>query len=165
MKIFKILAFFGLIAILFLAAFYASILVAYRDGKNCRCYGIEINNKCLGIQTICTGLAPPILDEESEYKGPENCNNKRDEDTLVINFAECKNCLENIYVAFGSTTYEMYKSQNDNYCIMRYGREIENPNWKGDLNTICTIPRNIGVKTFKIGNYGVDFSSLEAYCK
>ena len=162
MKVLKLLLFFGLLIILFLAVFFALRLVAYRDGKKCYCYGIKINNICLGIKSTCTGLLePPDLLKQDSI----NCNNKENEETLTINFSECKNCRENVYVGFGSTTYEMYKSGDENYCIMRFGGEIENPNWKGDLNTTCTVPKNIGTKTFKINNYGVDFSSLAVYCK
>ncbi|MBU0535124.1 MAG: hypothetical protein ABIJ82_03005 [Patescibacteria group bacterium] len=164
MKVPKVLKFSGLFIILFLVIFYASTLVAYRYGAKCHCYGFKTNGLCLGINTVCTGLGP-ALHVNFNNNMTENCNSQKDANTLTIDFAQCKNCEEIIYVGFGSTTYEMYKSQDDNYCTMQYGGEIENPNWKGDLNTTCTVPRNIGIKTFNITNYGVDFSSLAAYCK
>lgn len=165
MKVPKVLKFSGLFTILFLAVFYASILVAYRYGAKCHCYGIKINNKCLGINTPCTGGLAPVLHVSFNNNVTENCNSPKDADALTIDFAQCKNCKEIIYVGFGSTTYEVTNAQDTNYCVISYKGEIEQPNGNDNLNTTCTVPRNIGIKTFNITNYGVDFSSLAVYCK
>lgn len=160
----KIIKISGLLIILFLIIIYASIFIAYWYGAKCHCYGFKTNNKCLGINTICAGLAP-TLDPTIDNDISEDCNSQKDGDLLSINFAECKSCQETIYVGFGSTTYKISKSQDGKNCIIKYGGEVENPNWDGNLNTICTVPNNIGTKAFSITNYGVDFSSLVPYCK
>jgi len=53
-----------------------------------------------------------MLNETLRYKDSENCNNKKGEDMLTINFTECTRCREHIYVGFGSTTYERVSPEN-----------------------------------------------------
>ncbi|MBK7993333.1 MAG: hypothetical protein IPK14_07870 [Blastocatellia bacterium] len=84
--------------------------------------------------------------------------------TVVINFAECKPDTKVIYVAFGSTTYEVVSKQKNN-CLMNYGGEVENPNWDGFLNMSCSIPVKLGKQEFKVTDAGVDFSPIAKYCK
>ncbi|MFY9225819.1 MAG: hypothetical protein WAQ98_24285 [Blastocatellia bacterium] len=84
--------------------------------------------------------------------------------TIVINFSECKPDAKVVYVAFGSTTYEILSKQ-DNNCLMNYGGEIENPEWDGFLNMSCSIPTELGKQEFKVTEAGVDFSPIAKYCK
>ena len=82
---------------------------------------------------------------------------------LEINFTECRTEQNRIYYAFGSTAYEMKKGKEDT-CIFRYGREVENPRWKGTLDTVCTVPSKTGRAKFKIENTYIDFSEIKEYC-
>ena len=84
--------------------------------------------------------------------------------TIVINFSECKPDTKVIYVAFGSTTYEILSKQENN-CLMNYGGEVENPNWDGFLNMSCSIPVELEKQEFKVTDAGVDFSPINKYCK
>jgi hypothetical protein len=45
---------------IFLIGVFLTIYMVLRSGKPCTCYGIEIDNKCVGIRTMCFGLAPVI---------------------------------------------------------------------------------------------------------
>jgi len=85
--------------------------------------------------------------------------------TFSINFSKCESFRDTVSFGFGSTTYEITKSQVNNLCVMRYGTEIENPNWDGSLNITCNIPTNTGTKTFNITDQGIDFSSISSYCR
>jgi len=70
----------------------------------------------------------------------------------------------NVPVDLGSTTYEVIgKSQNG--CEMKYGGEVENPRWDGFLDKSCVIPFSFGKRRFGQTQIGVDFSSLEPYCR
>lgn len=42
----------------------AGMLAIFRFGKNCTCYGVEIGYRCLGVKTLCFGLAPDISYKE-----------------------------------------------------------------------------------------------------
>ncbi|HMV78912.1 MAG TPA: hypothetical protein PL048_16780 [Leptospiraceae bacterium] len=82
---------------------------------------------------------------------------------LELDFRECRSEKNRIYYAFGSTAYEMKKGKEDT-CIFRYGREVENPRWKGTLDTVCTVPSKTGRAKFKIENTYIDFSEIKKYC-
>ncbi len=101
------------------------------------------------VLTITILVEPTIADEDK---------------TIVINFSECKPDTKVVYVAFGSTTYEIVSKQENN-CLMNYGGEIENPTWDGFLNMSCLIPIELGKQEFKVTDAGVDFSPIAKYCK
>ena len=84
---------------------------------------------------------------------------------VMIDFERCTPSGRiNIPVALGSTTYEVIgKSRNG--CVMKYGGEVENPSWDGFLDKTCVIPFSLGQRRFGQTQIGVDFSSLEPYCK
>lgn len=83
---------------------------------------------------------------------------------LEIDFRECRSEKNRIYYAFGSTAYEIKKGEEDT-CIFRYGREVENPKWKGVLDTVCTVPSKSETVKFRIENTRIDFSEIKKYCK
>lgn len=94
-----------------------------------------------------------------------NINNNLDEEkTIEINFNECQSDKKVIYVAFGSTTYEIVEKKGKN-CLINYGGEIENPNWDGFLDTTCSVPAKLGIKKFNVTQTGVDFLPIKKYCK
>jgi len=65
-KLLKILA----ISTILMVVFYAFVFVLFKYGNKCTCYGVETTSRCLGVKTLCTGLAPtinvPLLGEKNE---------------------------------------------------------------------------------------------------
>lgn len=86
-----------------------------------------------------------------------------EEKFLEIDFSECRSEKNRIYYAFGSTAYDMKKGKES--CLFRYGKEVENPGWKGIPDTVCTVPSNTGTVKFRIQNTYIDFSEIKKYCK
>lgn len=84
-------------------------------------------------------------------------------DDVEIDFESCVTQRLRIDVTFGSTTFEI-AGRTENGCLMKYGGEVENPNWDGFLDKTCIIPFNLGARRFKKTSTKVDFSSLEPYC-
>lgn len=84
-------------------------------------------------------------------------------DDVVIDFEACLPERRRIDVTYGSTTFEIV-GKTEGGCLMRYGGEVENPNWDGSLNRTCMIPFRLGRQRFKKSAVGVDFSSIELYC-
>jgi len=97
---------------------------------------------------------------------PDNSLNRiilEAKENVSIDFEKCEPDTTKIYVAFGSTTIEVERKRED-YCILNYGGEIENPEWDGKLTTSCKVPLELKNQVFKKSNYGVDFSSIQQYC-
>ena len=163
-KTVKIPLFICLVIILFYVFYYSLTFIAYKYGGRCQCYGIETSNTCYGIKTMCTGLAPNI-NKMGRDTVLDSCDSVKNTDSITIDFKECKSCIEQVYVGFGSTTYVIINSQKTNYCEIKYGGEVENPNWDGALSSVCIIPKNLGNVAFEVTNYGVDFSPIRQYCK
>lgn len=83
---------------------------------------------------------------------------------VVIDFDRCAPETKGIAVAFGSTRYKVV-SKTENGCLMEYGGEVEIPDWDGFLDKRCVVPFNLGKQRFGRTNEGVNFSSLEPYCR
>jgi hypothetical protein len=83
---------------------------------------------------------------------------------VKIDFERCVPIRKVVGFAFGSTTYEIAGMENGK-CVMRYGTEIENPVWDGFLDKTCKVPVEVGEQSFKVGEGGVDFTSLKSYCE
>ena len=84
-------------------------------------------------------------------------------DTIVIDFNTCQPTKARVWVDFGSTTYQIVGRTND-VCTMKYGNEIENPNWDGVLRNICRVPISLGKMDFTKTARGLDFSSIQKFC-
>lgn len=83
--------------------------------------------------------------------------------TLELNFLTCEPKQERVYVSLGSSAYQVQGKTGD-FCVLRYGGEVENPNWDGKLTTECQIPTSVGLRQFPVKELGVDFSSIRQYC-
>jgi hypothetical protein len=84
-------------------------------------------------------------------------------DDVEIDFESCVPRRSKIDVTFGSTTFEIV-GRTENGCLMKYGGEVENPDWDGFLDKACIIPFKLGTQRFKKTSIEVNFSSLESYC-
>lgn len=82
---------------------------------------------------------------------------------VEIDFAACEPKQERVYVAFGSTTYQIV-GPSQHGCVMLYGGEVENRTWDGYLDTICVIPVKVGRRAFPKTAEGLDLSAIEPYC-
>jgi len=83
--------------------------------------------------------------------------------SVTINFRQCTADQRRIYVDFGSTFIQVIGEQKDG-CLLRYGGEVENPNWNGELPFICRVPQSLGSISFRKFDYGVDLSAIQQYC-
>jgi|GEM_PF-6105308 len=88
---------------------------------------------------------------------------EEEEQPVRIDFARCDKTQETFFVAFGSTVISVEGIEGDS-CVLRYGEEVENPEWDFTLDTVCRVPRSLGIKTFYKGDQGVDMSSIAPYC-
>lgn len=84
--------------------------------------------------------------------------------TLVIfDFANCSKGSDIVSFGMGSTSFA-FEGNKQNMCVFYYGTEIENPNWDGTLPFKCTVPVDLGKKTYSVGNFGISMNELDAYC-
>ena len=84
-------------------------------------------------------------------------------DYVKLNFSLCEKTEETFWVDFGSTVISVEGVQRDK-CALKFGGEVENPNWNGVLNHACLVPLTEGMKSFKIMNTKVDLSPIARYC-
>jgi hypothetical protein len=105
-------------------------------------------------------------DEKAAYIQPDYSESrtiKDKENNIIINFETCTQDKKRKDVGFGSTTIAII-GKSGKYCILRYGGEIENPNWDGELPVKCSVPQEYGEVEFTTNNYGIDFQPIEKYC-
>lgn len=106
--------------------------------------------------------ASNVTDLTNPSPTPVDTNSSMD---VVIDFESCApRERSTVYVDFGSTTYEII-GKSESGCVMKYGGEVENPRWDGFLDKTCTVPFKLGTQRFRRTQVGVDFSTLEEYCK
>ena len=103
-----------------------------------------------GDLTVCESI------QDTELK--ENCKNQ-----VMIDFSSCEAAEETVFVAFGSTVYNIIGIENEK-CIMEFGGEVEDPSWDGSMSYRCMVPKSLGTQIFFKTNYGVDFSGIIEYC-
>ena len=84
--------------------------------------------------------------------------------TLTIDFSQCAQKTERIYVTFGSTAYQVAGAESDK-CVIKFGGEVENPNFNPELTNTCKVPLSVGKQDFVIKDLGIDFSPIEKYCR
>ena len=84
-------------------------------------------------------------------------------DNISINFTTCSQDKKSKRFEFGSVTIAVL-GKTGNLCHIRYGGEIENPNWDGALPVVCKVPQSLGVVEFNKNNFGLDFHAIEKYC-
>jgi len=82
---------------------------------------------------------------------------------VEIDFEACPPAQERVYVAFGSTTYQIVGPSRQG-CVMLYGGEVENRTWDGFLSKTCVVPATIGRRAFARTKYGLDLSAIGPYC-
>ena len=104
--------------------------------------------------------------EESYIKAEDlsNPTMRKNGEVVMINFSLCKPERKSFAVAFGSTTIQTLGIEDD-VCQLKYGGEIENPKWDGKLDTTCDVPTNQGIVSFSTTNEGINFASIEKYCR
>ena len=103
---------------------------------------------CVGLAFVAAASAQPIDDRDQPVE---------------IDFAACEPKQERVYVAFGSTTYEIVGPSRQG-CVMLYGGEVENRTWDGFLDRICVVPSTVGRPAFPRTAEGLDLSGIEQYC-
>jgi hypothetical protein len=89
---------------------------------------------------------------------------KEMDDKVFVNFKQCTADRRTIFVSFGSTVIVIRGAEKNGSCSLKYGGEVENPKWNGDLPFDCTVPISLGSIAFPKTQYGVDFSSIQQYC-
>ena len=103
-------------------------------------------------------------------RGPDSvvspiAQNTDSNNEIVIDFEHCVTTRRiRIPVALGSTTYQIV-GKNKGGCMMRYGGEVENPQWDGFLDKTCIVPLSLGKQRFSKTQTGVNFYPLASYCK
>jgi len=81
-----------------------------------------------------------------------------------LNFEQCAPKTERFHGGLGSTTVQIV-GESRHGCVMLYGTEIENPFWDGYLDSICVVPRELGLVKFETQvASGPDLSGLDEYC-
>lgn len=84
---------------------------------------------------------------------------------VTVDFGQCVADQKRIFVPFGSTVIDVVGPQGGDICLIKYGGEVENPNWDGQLPFSCSVPRSLGAINFLKGQIGVDMSPIQKYCK
>lgn len=160
------------IVTLLLAVFMAVLTISSLGSsaiidKPCKCFGLTTVTGCLGLKTSCsaepTNSDDPTINPTSATQTA--CLKKVNGSTYTIDFSKCSACSQKVDVALGSTTLELDPLIDGNSCVLRYGGEVENPNWNGVLDRECRVPLSQGVVTLKSGNYGIDFSPISSFCR
>ena len=82
---------------------------------------------------------------------------------VEIDFDACEPKEQRVYVAFGSTTYQIVGPSRQG-CVVLYGGEVENRTWDGFLDKTCVVPMSLGRRSFTKTKTGVDFSAIDQYC-
>ena len=111
-------------------------------------------------RAVCACLASCILVAATGVVGQEIDDRN---EPVEIDFKACAPTSERVYVAFGSTTYQIVGPSQQG-CVMLYGGEVENPSWKGTLDHLCVVPSTMGRQSFRRTKYGLDMSVIEKYC-
>ena len=83
--------------------------------------------------------------------------------TVIIDFSQCLQASEKIYVPTGNFAYEI-TGANNGKCILRFGGKVQDTTLDEALTTTCKVPLGEGIKEFTVQEYGIDFTSLSAYC-
>lgn len=84
-----------------------------------------------------------------------------DNKKVSINFEKCQKVKSGVSFGFGSTQIEVV-GKKDNSCLIKFGTEIEmsSVSW---IN--CTVPISEGNIIFSVGNFGINITSIDKYCK
>ncbi len=85
-------------------------------------------------------------------------------DVIEIDFGRCQPERKRVDLTYGSVTYEIVGKSGD-ACTMRYGKETETPDAEPLFDKTCAVPTSLGKQKFRKGDAGVDFSSIDQYCK
>lgn len=120
-----------------------------------------ISNSSQQSQNIISST--PAISQDVNPDSSDSRSIQEEMDSVFINFSICTVDERQIYVGFGSTTIAVY-GKNGNTCLMKYGGEIENPNWNGELPYTCNVPQTLGTISFPVNNYGVNFQTIDQYC-
>ena len=105
----------------------------------------------------------PVEDSYLKAEDMSNPTMQKNGNEIVINFSLCKPEKKRFDVAFGSTTIQIL-GITDKVCQLKYGGEVENPNWDGKLDTVCEVPTYLGVVGFQTNTTSIDFSAIKQYC-
>ncbi|MBI4004435.1 MAG: hypothetical protein HY353_05375, partial [Candidatus Omnitrophica bacterium] len=113
----------------------------------------QMTRRCAVCAVLTLAAATGVVGQEIDDRN----------EPVEIDFAACEPKQERVYVAFGSTTYQIVGPSRQG-CVMLYGGEVENRTWDGFLNKTCVVPTSPGRLAFPKTKTGVDFSAIEEYC-
>lgn len=81
---------------------------------------------------------------------------------VKLNVSTCLEGRDAVYFGLGHTEF-LVEGLKDSMCVFKYGTEIENPNWDGELGTTCRVPV-LTVVSLTVGDDGINFSPITQYC-
>ena len=142
---------------------------AQRANQTCKVSNAElndINNYTPACANSICEAKPNSLSKKGGNISPDYFDSRSiqaEKESVFINFSSCTPDEKQIYAGFGSTTIAI-DGKSGNTCTMRYGGEIENPNWNGELSYTCNVPQTLGKMSFPLNNYGVNFQTIQQYC-
>lgn len=104
-------------------------------------------------------------------------NSSSGDSQIVIDFETCMPCKSVEYFELGSLHYRI-EGKSENVCKLRYGMEVENPNWNGQLDNYCEVPISTGLSMFEENEselsetgsvistgIGYNFEKIKEYCE
>ena len=162
--IIKILKIF--ISIVFLVIIYFTIFFVIQSyGDECKCYGIKIESRCVGIKSICSyGIYETMItipDYKKEFL--KSCKSNISNDQVIIDFKLCKQCKYIIYKSLGSTEYKILGESVIGFCDFSYIMEVNNNTGSNIAQVNCRVPIEIGELRFNINESGIDFGDISRY--
>ncbi len=118
-----------------------------------------------GSKSVTSSIPPASVSDSPSVKA-DNLENRtigEQGSKITVNFGQCLPDRRRIDTAFGSTTIMISGKSND-FCVLAYGGEVENPNWNGSLPFKCSVPASMGTAEFVKGTNGVDLGAIGKYC-
>ncbi len=84
---------------------------------------------------------------------------------VIIDFGKCQVGWKRIWLPQGSITFAFWGASNG-ICTMKYGGEIENPQWDRRLPMTCKVPQSLGKISLNKGEGGFfpNTSLIKPYC-
>jgi hypothetical protein len=91
---------------------------------------------------------------------------QKNSNDVSIDFESCLPDSGQVYTEF-ATTLLVVNGADGLYCDFGYAYAVENPNPIVKLNTVCSVPRSVGIVRFPLASEGVMLEGrpLSPYCK
>jgi hypothetical protein len=118
----------------------------------------EVNAVNAGVSNFAIGGEY----DESSKKYDETYGTSGGYTPLILDVSTCQKGRDSASFAMGHTEFLVEGTKNGT-CVFRYGTEIENPDWNGELTTKCAVPIT-EVPKLTVNNSAINFGPISSHC-